>query len=745
MIIAGSAPDLSGFSLFELFRSEAETQSALLTQGLLALDRDAGNLAAIEPLMRAAHSIKGAAAIVDLPALVEFAHQIENCLVLAQQGALQLNAQRIDALLAAVDIITRVAAQTEENVARWLDQHAPRLAHIVLAMAAADDSTVLASPMHPMEGEIAAAPEIQRDNVLKISTDRFDALLSFASQTRVAANALVPFVLAMERHKRRQSELFDLIEQLHQNLDDEGTASRLRDQSQLILEKMAPLRALFGTALSEVDSAQRRLISGTRGMLDAVLALRMRPFRDGTSGFPRMMRDLARSLGKDVLFQISGEATLIDRDILTQIESPLTHLLRNALDHGMETPAARLAVGKPAQGRIRLDARHSAGLLRIEVSDDGTGVDIEQVRRAVVARNLSSAAMAAELTQAELLAFLLLPAFSMKTDADHVSGRGVGLDVVHATVRQLQGNLQMQSEPGQRFSIVLTLPLSQSLVRALVIEISGEAYAIQISSIDRIVKLPLTDIHVLEDKQFFTLDGQHVGLISASQLLSLGQMAAPAGELPVIVLGGTQQRYGLAVDGIIGEFTLAVQSLEAVFGKLRDVASAALLDDGRPALLLDVPDLLVSIDKLLGDNQLHALQALQGATSANARARKRVLVVDDSMTVREMERKLLLARGFAVDVAIDGVDGWNAVRSVDYDLIITDVDMPRMNGIELVLLIRKDVRLNRLPVMIVSYKDRPEDRNRGIDAGANYYLTKGSFHDATLLDAVVDLIGESEA
>ena len=275
-------------------------------------------------------------------------------------------------------------------------------------------------------------------------------------------------------------------------------------------------------------------------------------------------------------------------------------------------------------------------------------------------------------------------------------------------------------------------------MRALVVEVQGEAYAIPFVKVERVLKVAPGAIHTLENKQFFESGGEHLGLVSAAQVLELGELAPGADELAVVVIGSGLRRYALVVDAIRGEQSLAVQALDPIFGKMRDISAAALLDDGAPVLILDVPDLLLSIDKLLGEGGLHQL-ARQGAEQK--RKAKRILVVDDSLTVREMERKLLLGRGYQVDIAIDGIDGWNVVRSGDYDLVITDVDMPRMDGIELVGLIKKDLHLHTLPVMIVSYKDRPEDRARGMTAGADYYLTKGSFHDETLLDAVFDLIG----
>ncbi|MFM2085970.1 MAG: hypothetical protein RLZZ237_839, partial [Pseudomonadota bacterium] len=514
----------------------------------------------------------------------------------------------------------------------------------------------------------------------------------------------------------------------------------LMEKSLLALQKTQPLKQFMLEHIADIESYERRLLAVSQGMVDEVLALRMRPFRDGIHAFPRMVRDLARSLGKEVQLEIDGEDTLVDRDILAKIESPLNHMLRNAIDHGMETPYERIEAGKAPLGTIRMEARHRAGMLSIEISDDGRGVDLEKIRQSVIARKMASPVMAAALSPGELLEFLFLPAFSLKATANQLSGRGVGLDIVHETIRQQNGTVRLESETGRGFRALITLPLTQSIVRALVITIQGEAYAIPIVKVESVVRVPQEAVHTLENKQFFELKGEHLGLVSAAQVLELGEANAGGTDLPVVVIGRGKQSYALVVDAIRGEQSLAVQAIDPIFGKMRDISAAALLDDGEPVLILDVPDLLLSIEKLLHEG---GLRQLTQAGHAEQRRAKRVLVVDDSLTVREMERKLLLARGFEVDVAIDGIDGWNVVRSGEYDLVITDVDMPRMDGIELVTLIKKDLHLHKLPVMIVSYKDRPEDRARGLSAGADFYLTKGSFHDETLLDAVADLIGDA--
>ncbi|MGK5027682.1 hybrid sensor histidine kinase/response regulator [Janthinobacterium sp. RB2R34] len=772
--------DLSAFSMRDLFRMEADSQTHILTDGLLTMERHAGDAAAIEPMMRAAHSIKGAAAIVGLQVVVQLAHGMEDSFVAAQHGRLKLTPERVDVLLSGVDLIVQLSRLDDAGAEAWLADNAALIDRILKAIAGIAELPELPAlpplpPLHRMPASAppsllllpddiqaalaaemadllapasppevpaqapAMAPRASAAPGAKAPAQNFDQLLSLASEARINAHQMQPFIGALQRFKRNQSNLISAVEQLHEAIARTGDAG-LMEKSLLALQKTQPLKQFVLGHITDIENYERRVLAVSQGMVDEVLALRMRPFRDGIHAFPRMVRDLARGLGKEVQLEIEGEDTLVDRDILAKIESPINHMLRNAIDHGMEGPYERIDAGKPALGTIRMEARHRAGMLSIEISDDGRGVDLEKIRQSVITRKMASPAMAAALSSGELLEFLFLPAFSLKEKANELSGRGVGLDIVHETIRQQNGTVRLESEAGRGFRALITLPLTQSIVRALVIDIRGQAYAIPIVKVESVLRVPQTAIHTLENKQFFELKGEHLGLVSAAQVLELGEAGTCGDDLPVVVIGRGKQSHALVVGAIRGEQSLAVQAIDPIFGKMRDISAAALLDDGEPVLILDVPDLLLSIDKLLHEGGLH--QLAQGGSVQQRRA-KRILVVDDSLTVREMERKLLLGRGFAVDVAIDGVDGWNMVRSGEYDLVITDVDMPRMDGIELVSLVKKDLHLHKLPVMIVSYKDRPEDRARGLSAGADYYLTKGSFHDETLLDAVADLIGDA--
>ena len=578
--------------------------------------------------------------------------------------------------------------------------------------------------------------------MLRITSLHLDRLLGLTGEALVESRWLRPFADSMLKLKRLHYDIDRALENLRGGLPE----TALNEQSVHALNEVRRLvlQSQHGVAkrLAELELHDHRTSDLAHRMYSEALACRMRPFTDGVLWLPRMARDVARALGKQVRVEVVGQSTHVDREILEKLEAPLGHLVRNAIDHGICEPDLRRALGKPVEGLVRVEARHHGGMLQIEVSDDGHGVDLERLRQGIVQRKLTTEETAVRLSEEELLEFLFLPGFSMRDNVTDISGRGVGLDVVRTMVKRLRGSVRIFSMPGQGTRFQLLLPLSQSVVRALLADVGGEPYAFPLAAVVRTLKLGEAQIEMLEGRQFFRLDGRAIGLISTQQILH-GSMQNIEGELPVIVLGHAGgEMYGLAVDRLLGEHELVVRALDHRLGKIRNVAAGALMEDGRPALILDVEDLLLSVEKLIATRDLGMLRA--GAESGRAK-RKRVLVVDDSLTVRELERSLLDNAGYDVDVAVDGMDGWNAIRTAHYDLMVTDIDMPRMDGIELVTLIKQNAHLKGTPVLIVSYKDREEDRRRGLEAGADYYLTKGSFHDESLLQAVVDLIGEAGA
>ena len=761
-----TARDLSEMSMLELFRLDAQGQIQALTGGLLALERDATAADQLEICMRAAHSLKGAARIVGLDAGVKVTHAMEDCFVAAQLGTVRLGQTHIDVLLTGVDLLSRIAATAEAEIPTWSGEKQTEIAGFLAALtavildgetaepaapraahapgAAAADPKPVAEPRPAAEPRVAAAADdrVNDDRVLRVTAANLNRLLGLAGESLVESRWLKPYAESMLRLKRRHEKAGKSLDKLRAMLAELEPNSRVEAALADVGHRIQECHDLLSQRLGDIETFDGRSTDLAHRLYDEVLACRMRPFADGVRALPRMVRDLGRSLGKQVRIEIIGEATQVDRDILEKLDAPLGHLLRNAIDHGIESPAERLAAGKPAEGMVRLEARHSAGLLHITASDDGRGMDLALLREAIVKRKLTNAEIAQKLSEAELLEFLFLPGFTLKDAVTEISGRGVGLDVVQNMIKEVRGTIRVSTEPGKGACFHLQLPLTLSVVRTLLVEVAGEPYAFPLAHIVRTLKLPREQVETLEGRQYFRFDGRSVGMVSAQQIFGGPAAHVPDAELSVLIIGDPRHPYGLITDRFLGERELVVQPLDARFGKIKEIAAGALMEDGLPVLIVDVEDMLHSVEKLVSAGHLSKIERSNDG-AVGSKAPKRVLIAEDSLTVRELERKLLERAGYDVEVAVDGRDGWNMVRTGHFDLLVTDIDMPRMDGIELVSVIKKDLNLRSLPVMIVSYKDREEDRRRGLDAGADYYLTKSSFHDETLLQAVVDLIGEA--
>lgn len=744
----------------ELFRLEAESQAHLLSESLLALERTPTAADHLEACMRAAHSLKGAARIVGISPAVDVAHAMEDCFVAAQRGAILLDSARIDLLLEGVDLLSRTASSPTGSAGNDLqanaDRFTVRLAALLTQGGAPMADVAAGQPVaptlpanapaasHPVQSfdpSPASMPEERR--VLRVTAENFDRVLGLAGESLVQSRRFKSALAPLSRLRRQYQNGAAMLERLGEMQSRSPFDAHVHTAWDEMRAWLADCRDQVATQFAMLEVLDNRSTDLARRLYDEALACRMRPFADGVAGFPKVVRNLARSLGKEARLQVVGEATEVDRDVLETLESPLSHLLRNAVDHGIEAPAARLAAGKPVEGLIRLEASHAAGVLQILVSDDGQGVDPERVRAAVVVRNLVQPAVAETLSEAELLEFLFLPGFTMKQTVTEISGRGVGLDAVRSMVKQVRGTLRITSRAGHGTSFELRLPLTLSVLRTLLADVGGEAYAFPLAQIARAATWRRHEIELIEGKPHIRFEGRLVGLVNAAQVFG-GPPPVDQDVVPILLLGEADEAvYGLIVDRFLGERETVVQPLDSRLGTIADMLAGGVMEDGTPVLIVDVEDSIRSIEKMSAGGTLRA--APPSPTALQMRPRKRVLVVDDSLTVRELERKLLDQAGYVVETAVDGIEGWNMVRSGRFDLAVTDVDMPRMDGIELVRLIKGDPNLGSLPVMIVSYKDEEIDRRRGLEAGADYYLPKAGFDDETLLQAVRDLIGEAAA
>ncbi len=745
---------MDDLSMLDLFRMEVDNQANILSDGLLSLENDPNNLEVIESMMRAAHSIKGAARMVGLNTSVDVAHLMEDIFVAAQGGKLQIEPEDMDILLVGVDMMVALAQATATDYEQWVKDNSAKIDEL----SAAFNGILQQSPRQPLSFSLSEsnddnepAPNTTNesnqqsdaaasDTVVRVTAESLNHLQGLAGEALVQTRWLTPFSSSLLQIKKRQAELVTILDRLREKLFDQHQDEQVIEDIQAAHLRANACRDLFNDRLADLESYDRRSNSLSHRLHREVLQARMRPFSDGVQGFQRLVRDLSRKLKKDIRLDIRGLATQVDRDILDKLQAPLTHMIRNSIDHGIETPDERTAAGKPPQGTIRLEAMHSAGMLSISVQDDGRGIDLDLLRDKIVSKGMVTQEMADKLSESELLDFMFLPNFSTKDTVTELSGRGVGMDVVHSVIQELRGQIRSSTElhKGTRFQF--QLPLTLSVIRALLVDIAGEPYAFPLARIDQTIKINKQSIETMEGRQYFTYGNQHIGLITANQILAKNSSPRFSDELSVVILGDRINKYGIVVDKFLGERNLVVHTLDPRLGKIKDISSASLTEQGEPLLIFDADDLLRSIDIILSGGRLDKLDNQQ--TVSEKQQGKRILVVDDSITVREVERNLLQEKGYLVEVAVDGMDGWNAARTNSYDLIVSDIDMPRMNGFEFVSMLKNDDRFRDVPVIIVSYKDRKEDRERGMEVGADYYLTKGSFHDDTLIEAVIELIGE---
>jgi len=757
---------LGGFSMFDLYRQEAEQHGRALSDGLVSLE-SASDRALVEPLMRAAHSVKGAARIVGFDALVKLAHAMEDCLVRIQKGTETISAERTDQLLQGVDLIVQSAAVAESDVAAWSAQQDAKIDSLVkqyeqapapaaaaatvvppLSMAAPEPAAV-AAPSQPVPAPPTAPPPppppttptappapapapapTSGDVSVMFRTRSLDRRMRLSSESLVESRRLEGVqqrLRAIRRGERMLEDLFDRRRAGAAVADDDLNAAHQR------------VRAEVAQLDADLQAHLRRSEELGSALHHEAIQSRMRPFADACVTVPRTVRDLARSLGKEVTIRLGGQAVSVDRDILRKLEAPLTHLVRNAIDHGIESPTDRGATGKSAQATVRVSASHQAGMLLVEVGDDGRGIDLDRLRAKILEKKLSTAELVARMGDRELLDFLFLPGFSTASALTDISGRGVGLDVVQSTVHEVGGSVEVITAMGRGTTFRMRLPVTLSVVRAAIVSIGGEPYALPLARMERIDRLGQSDLTHVEGRLVAHIHEELVGLVRADSLLALPE-PPPSGSIAVVSLRVRQKTLGLIVDGFLGEEDIVVSPLDERFGSVPHVAAMSVRQDGGLVLILDLDALGIDAARQLDEGSLRGAAA--GSERSTVR-RRRVLVVEDSLTVREVERQMLTRAGYEVDVAVDGLDGWNALQRSTYDLVLSDVDMPRMNGLDLVRRIRADRRLAQMPIVMVSYKDRDEDRRAGLEAGATAYMTKAAFHDRTLLDTVADLIESS--
>lgn len=694
--------DLSSMSLMGMFREELANQSYALERDLLALEQQPESKDLVDALMRASHSIKGAARVVNVDPLVKLAHAMEDAFT-------QQRTTELEPMFAAVDLFRQCAVMTDEALEQWAttQDDTPPLLEQIFALEERGDATPAKPASHQQSSPTATQPDS-----LRVTADNLTRLLELGGQVMVDAAQMERWSDASRRLRLQLEDAVDLLDEWRSGF----AADRTPDNPEAMSRLLGDYRTQLRDSLSDYERLSRRLTRVSSRLYNELGAIRMRPFSDGVSGMQRMVRDLSRQLGKKVELRVLGERTKVDRDILARLDAPLTHLVRNAVDHGLENPAERLTAGKPEMGTLVLEAKHRAGKLHITVRDDGRGFDIERLRTKVVERGFNEPATAAGLSDDELLAFLFLPGFSTASHVTEISGRGVGLDVVQTMVQEVGGQLRVVNDNGAVFH--LELPLTLSVVRMLLFESGGETWAVPLSRIASIVPVTEQELPTLDDFAAATADVAELLGFEADSQYPGAWLMTQQGESPL----------ALRVERLLGERELVVRPLDARFEAFPPMSAWTSLEDGRTAFILDWETLCNMAAHGGEDVERESFDAL---------------VADDSPTVRRMLRQILEEAGYSVREADDGQTAWTLLQMAQCRLLVTDLDMPRMDGVELVKKVKSDPRLRETPVIMISYREGAEDRMEAITAGVAYYLDKGSFAKEMFLLAVSDLIGET--
>ncbi len=716
-----------------LFATEVDDKCNAMERVLLQLEQAPDRLELIAPLMRAAHSIKGAARAVRNEDAVRLAHALEDRLSAAQKRTVALDADLVDLALRAVDRLRRLGRDDSADARQAATE---LFAELMSASAGAEATGPVVTG--------AAAPTYidveETDPILRVRASHVGRLIALAGTGMVENRRLRPFGERQQRLRRDLGAASRLLDELHHELGAPGPQTAVGAQLAGLRHQLSESRLAINQWLDEFGAYERESADLTERLYHNASQTRLRPFADIAEAYPRMVRELSRQLGKRVRAVLSGEQLAVDRDVLERLDAPLNHLMRNAIDHGIEDPGTRRAAGKPEEGVLTVAATYRAGMLAIDVSDDGAGIDYERVRAKLRANRGLDEAQTAALDDEALAESLFAAGFSTRDQVSETSGRGVGLDVVREMLKQLEGSVRLHSTRGAGTRFSLLVPISRAVTRAVAVGVAGETYAFPLLRIERLVRAAPEQIHRREGMQYLAIEGLNVGLVPLAELLGLGATRARDDGTDIVVISQDGRRAGFAVDSVLGEFDLATRPLDPRLGRVADLAALALMPDGEPVVLLDTEDLMRGALE-----RERALGRLQDPTDGTATRRRRVLVVDDSISVRELVRQLLSARGYEVQVAVDGMDAWSRLREWPCDLVVSDVDMPRMDGIELTRSIKQDPRLRSLPVVIVSYRDRPEDRRRGLEVHADAYLTKSDFQEHGFLDVVHSLIGDAEA
>ena len=713
--------------LMATFRAEVEERVASLQAGLLQLETHPSPRQVVVSLFRDAHTVKGSARMLGLAGVLQVAHRCEDVLGALRDGRFAPRRDIIDVLLASCDGMTSALPGVEHPVP---EEHLTALAEAL--------GQVL-DGVDPVDVPRWAADSVQDDDdddssrgrtseSVRVATDKVYELLDVVGEAELDAR----------RVERASSEL-DLL-----TAEQTKWLRMLRQADARMLDPDAALavnRLLsVSDELATVTRDLRELVDGAHGRLaqvrDGAMGLAMVPVRRVVAGLPRVVRDIAAESGKHVRLVLVGEDVELDKKVLDGVSDALKHLVANAVDHGCEPPDLRRAAGKPDEATVTVTARAAGGTVVIEVADDGAGIDEDALRRQALSRGIITDPA---LSGPALWQVLFVPAFSTATEVTETSGRGVGLDVVRTAVEALGGAVDLRSAPGEGTTFVLTLPVTLGVLRCLIARVGDERYALPVPGVVESVSLKDANVHELAGKPVVVRHGATLPLLDLGVALGVpGDRVATA----AVVVRHADRQVAWAVDRLEGELELVVKDLGPFLGRLPLVTGATIDGDGSVVFLVDLRE-LAGESALSGMSRglVPAARPAEADSVAAVGRKPRVLVVEDSVGVRELERVILEGAGYEVVTAVDGLDGASRLQGDPADLVVSDVEMPGMDGYTLTRTIRRTRGWEQVPVVIMTSRGSEEDQRAGLDAGASAYLLKTEFDQNELVETVRRLIG----
>ena len=727
--------------LLVTFGAEVDERIASMRDGLLTLEGHPAQRQVLDSLMRDAHTVKGSARLIGMVDLVGLAHRAEDLLDRMKDQRIAVRTDLVDLLLVTADALQRSVPGADRPVLPA--DRAEVLAALDSALAGADPVRVprlLAAP--PAE---AAEHEVEPDDVVaggtsragdhvRVPTRRVHGLLDVVGEAELE-------VRRIERHVQDATALLAehqaLVRGLRQSMLRGAGPTEVSDTVTAMVAVADRLQAATRELRARSEDATARLAR----VRDGAMGLAMVPVRRVVAGFPALVREIATATGKDVVLETVGAEVELDVRVLDGVADALRHLVTNAVDHGCEQPEERVAAGKPRRATVTVSARQAGSTVVVEVADDGWGIDDDALRAAAVRRGLlpvDSVAVGPSLHRV-----LFAPGFSTRSDVTETSGRGVGLDVVRTAVEALGGAVDVENTPGEGTRFVLSLPVTLGVVRCLVVRLGAERYAVPLGGVLETMAMADAEVHEIAGSLVITRHDDQVPLADLGDVLGVAGARAPRA---LVLARLTGEPLAWAVDEVEGEREVVVKPLGDFLGAVPGTSGATIDDDGSVLLLVDLRELATRwasapLSSLAVLPESEGEDLARDPRRASGEGRPRVLVVEDSIGVRELQRTILEGAGYDVVTAVDGLDGAGRLQQAPVDLVLSDVEMPGMDGFTLTRTIRKTRGWENVPVVIMTSRGDDADKRAGMDAGADAYLLKSEFDQHALVDTVRRLVG----